>query len=430
MEELLQKLKEAHAKKMSKYIMPIIHNKYQLDQLLAAVSNMWMVQNVTKDKIVLKRVKSTKDIVNAQQLLESLKNLETVNKYFSPNNSTFMCQLSKTQKRSKAMGGGAQGKVVWYPDWRMDVVIKTTTPSPEDAASVALSGEYDLFEAPVNGVYKTDVSKVEVLTASMMNELAHGDGHSFSLFIPRFTAFYACPALHIVTEVIPNGTMRDTLNAFRVTGLQYDKVRELKVLMFQAIYTMISINKLGYVHQDSRPENFLVKNINDDEEYNGQNIGSASHWTLKMNDRSWKLPNVKKIAKLTDFGFTIRPKSPYATEGPFIELEITYTEDDVVYQQFEPGFRVLNEFRIGADVGHFLLMAMYRMPVELVHELLESLVPFWDIKQPLTEVAHYLTTRPDMTQFATDKWRTSPHLDNVDYTDLLDSAFFEDLFMD
>lgn len=273
------------------------------------------------------------EIVSPDTIVDIMRKGQDVNKMFShKDKNPEVCEISIGEFRNSGdkLGGGAEGVVYRIPSWRSDVAVKYIT----DAASKTL------FEKPIEGVY-TGGDLTEVLSGSLITKLLSGTSkEGYLLHVQRYMGFYSCINarqkydFYLITELVSGDFSKYFIAA--------DNLRELKVMLWQTIFSLHSLNLLEFFHQDSSVMNIFYKNLKPDDEFLGQNIFSAKEFTYRLDGREWRLPNVGKIAKVADFGYTSHLIDPM-----------------VFVRQAGEEYRISNDNRGAYDISFFIITMLF-----------------------------------------------------------------------
>ncbi|MFS8158933.1 MAG: hypothetical protein ACMG6E_01730 [Candidatus Roizmanbacteria bacterium] len=373
---------------------PLIADKYELDNFLASINDLFVLASITQEEILLRKVGYPHEYTSAKELSAAMQKMQPLNSLFAQSfkqaASGQFCQLTKS-KDAKAIGSGMQGTVYHIPSWRTDVVVKSII---IDKMAFTNSDKFAMFEDPKDGTYHVDLGLLEILASALINDFISGTlkgpqsdifadedknqdtdsnkgkggglqtpSSSFLLFVPRFMGFFACPTMHIISERLPEGRLDEFLTKNQNTDMTL-----CKVLLFQTFYTILALNKLGYQHLDGSLKNFLLRQINPGETYQDQDISKAKHWRLVLDDETWSIQNLGWIAKITDFGFMIKTKA--APGGPpYLLIE----QADI--SGIDPDYSINNESRPGYDISFIMLDLIERcsrvtLKVRKIYEVL------------------------------------------------------------
>lgn len=389
-----------------------------LSRIIRAVSKWFLLVAFQQDAHVFRKILEGADVTTIEELNEAMQTAQPLHELFDMAPDKEICEIAAKFKNQ--LGEGAQGQVFYHPEWRTDVAIKRIRTQKR----IIPEATQPFIPLPKNGAYSVTDGFLEMLSSSLIAELADGTSDKgYSLHIPRFTGFFTCPGnlpgmgtvydLYIITEL-----MQTDLKAALQKNAKDMKV--VKSLIWQALYTLISINAIGWQHHDASTRNFLVSDVKADEIFLNREIGQASRWVHRLNGKSWALRNFRKVVKVADFGFLVHLDDPM----------ITYS--DVKYVDVD--FRVTNKMKRGADVNYFILTA--------IENLGPSFAPFYetwwkligapklenDLYQTLWDVM--MTRKPwseDIEKVINRTFRTTEKYDDWDTIALLDADFFKDV---
>jgi hypothetical protein len=352
-------------------------------------------------------------IVTPEEINEALARKTRVESLFQFNGKKQICDVMKSEDRDK-LGAGRYGSVYFYPKWKSDVVVKIIT----GMFPVFKDSQYSV-EAAIgeDGTRKTS-DFLEVFSSSMLQELLTGEskfGHS--VHIPRFEGFFSCideneVSLYMIEEKLGNVLKHWIRKEVR-------SYNNLKCVIWQCLYILVFLNKLGWSHGDASTENFLVTKIDDEYYHNHTNIGDAKEWTYRLDDREWKLKNTKWLCKISDFGFM-----------QHFEPIKNMMFPNYISENFRiPGKKV----EPGADIGYFMItlggeLLMRNTKVfENVRPLFMDWFKLLGLKIDTDMYNHKLFLDRDASLFMLDTYRLKPTLEQINVSALLDSSYFDDV---
>lgn len=359
------------------------------------------------------------NMVLPEQINSAIQNKTRLESLFNVNGKHLVCKLVDDSNNIR-LGEGKQGEVFIYEKWRSDVAIKRIP----NVFPYIKKGDY-YFETDYigkNGERRTD-DMLEVFSSAVINSLAIGKspfGHSIN--IPRFESFFTCHDtmddaidVYIVEELLD-----ETFQAWE--RMHTDKNFDLtfKTILWQCLYTLVMLNKMGWSHADARHENFMIKKVEPGYYANNVDIGSAAEWTFRLDDKEWKLKNLGYIAKITDFGFMQHLKDP----------KIKFFRN----HWFE-NYRVPNdEVAPGADIGYFMIFMGYifalksRRRSESMKVLFQDWFGLMKSKIPNhMKLFDKIANDGDLKGFTLPSSRLDAKLEKFDVSALLDSAYFNDV---
>jgi len=317
------------------------------------------------------------------------------------------------------LGAGKYGTVYYYPKWRSDVVVKEVT----GVFPVLKGGKY-IVESSIgpNGERKTN-DFLEIFSSAQLHDLTTGTsrfGHT--IHIPRFEGFFTCVdemldehSLYIIEEKLDI----DFSGWIRAEALQQPIV--FKTLLWQCLYTLISLVKLGWGHGDASTANFLVGHVGYDYYLNHVNIGAANVWTYRLDGKEWKLRNYGHVAKISDFGFMQHFKDP--------RIELFQNEH-------HEGYRIpKGSLSPGADVGYFMInlgLHMIRLKDGTLFESMASLFQTWfgllNVKaSDHVKLFRRVLYEDEVKKFTLPSQRLVANLEKYDVSGILDSPYFDDV---
>jgi serine/threonine protein kinase len=188
--------------------------------------------------------------------------------------------------------------------------------------------------------------------------------------------------MYIVTEYCLGGDLKEYIN--KIQNLNYDKTIYWDII-FQMIYSVAFLHKLGYVHFDIKPSNFLIKD-------EGQLL-------------------------LSDFCLTIKEKDiiNYSSEdfegdSMFISPELFYKDRDIINKKtdiFSLGLSIL-QILINVDLPKNGLTWQLMRTVGIPEEFLNK-IPNFDgegeiFKKLIISMTNYKAdNRPDLENILKDK---------------------------
>uniref|UniRef100_A0A6C0CIW8 Protein kinase domain-containing protein n=1 Tax=viral metagenome TaxID=1070528 RepID=A0A6C0CIW8_9ZZZZ len=261
------------------------------------------------------------EIVRPEVIAELMKEEDSLDRLFENSHVTKIClrldailreeevnnRNIDAEPSDRYIGGGSEGSVYQINDWWSGVVIKVIQ-------------NVEMREGkPYNGKYTTSIF-TEVYGASLLSRLLDSTSDDGFLYhVQRYAGFFTCGEdkqhnnLYLLSE-----KMEGDIAHFCTVA---KSMQELKVILWQCIFTLVCLNKLEYYHNDPSAENFLYRRVPHDEIYEGTKVGSSESWTYKLSDeigeREWKLPNIELVAKITDFGYLTHLRKPilFTTEN-------------------------------------------------------------------------------------------------------------------
>ena len=382
--------------------------------IIRAASKWFFLVGFADDTHAFRKILDNADVTTIEELNDAMRMGQPLADLFNMDPEKEMCSIAN--KFGVKLGEGAQGDVFYHPEWRTDVAIKRIRTQKRIIAGATKP----FIRNPKQGVYSVTDGFLEMLSSSLIAELSDGTSDKgYSLHVPRFTGFFTCPGempglgtvydLYIITELMQT----DLKKELKFTG---DR-QIMKSLVWQALYTLISINAIGWQHHDASPRNFLVSDVQPNEIFLNREIGKASRWVYRLNGKSWSLKNFRKVVKVADFGFLVHLEAP----------EIHYSDELL------PEFRVTNKLKRGADVNYFMITIM--------RQLDDSFKPLFEdwwrlIKGPHVESLYATLLRtanagsPHTSQMAevfTEFLRSTEKYDDWDTVELLSSPFFSDI---
>lgn len=367
------------------------------------------------DLLIFRKIyKMLPDIVTTEQLNDLLDDAKDVTELFQPyKQGKEVCDIV-TKYPKIYIGGGADGDVFHFPSWRSDVVIKKLESiAPYDPSMPRP------FDIEIEGRKYGTRDFLEVFVGSLLNDLATGESQNgFTIHLPRFTGFFTCPHegshdLYIIEEKFQ-------------TDMQHwietnpTEVTKLKIMIWQVLYTLVSLSELKWVHFDCSPRNIFVQILESESYFDHQQVGKAGTWVYRLNDKEWKLKNVNIAVKIADFGYMHHFDNPQLALKPEIS---------------DIRFRVIDKFRRGVDIGYFmasLAFNMIRNPgvfkkfEPLYEEFLELMGT--RIVNIEAEFDKLLKSEPtELDEFFEETSRLKASFENIDFSSLLDSKFFSDV---
>jgi serine/threonine protein kinase len=197
-----------------------------------------------------------------------------------------------------------------------------------------------------------------------------------------------------------------------------------KSIVWQCLYTLTFLNRMGWSHGDASHNNFMIKKVGNPYYFRNVNVGAASEWTYKLDGRTWKLKNLGWLAKISDFGFMQHLKDPRITW-----LNNTWLESHRI-----PTTRIAP----GADIGYFLLYLGFSIYSRNTgnRELLQSMSALYNdwfkllgVKEPDHMKFFYrvLDSNPDVDYLFLPTSRLTKTYEDIDVSSLLDSSYFKDV---
>jgi hypothetical protein len=198
----------------------------------------------------------------------------------------------------KLLGSGYQGQVYFIDGFGNYAYKKIFTKKmliKEEGSSYTLSNDL-----------------VEIVALAMMRDFASGKiPNSFGLFIHEGVAYHMCnDGIVIITELEDDSLANMVLD-------QKFTAKELKVLVFQCCFVIISISKLKYTHNDTYLKNFFVRKLSNASRYNELSIGDARYWIVDLDQKRYEFINIGYVAKIADFG-AMNKLSTYSDPVSFV----------------------------------------------------------------------------------------------------------------
>lgn len=343
----------------------------------------------------------TPQIISPETIVQYMKTSRNLNDLFThkgKNPEVCDVTISLARKGAKKLGAGSEGSVFHIPEWRSDVVVKEIKD---------VYGK-NFLDDPIEGVY-TGGLLTEVLSGSLTTRLLSGsEEEGFLLHLQRYVGFYSCIDdkskynFYMVSELATSD--------FKIYLDKASDLREVKVLLWQTIFSLHALNVLEFYHQDASYNNVFVKNLEPTDEFLGNNIFSAESYIYRLNGMEWTLPNVKKIAKIADFGYTTHLSNPMV----FVRLA-------------DPQFRIGNSHKGAYDVSFFLRTVYYLFSRGLKVNL-KPLIEEW-----LTLMGFDSNLGPgkDLIQagVVTEEYRPTEKAEKWNPVDLLNGQFFSDILI-
>jgi hypothetical protein len=307
--------------------------------------------------------------------------------------------LSEHKISGKKLGSGAEGAVFHIPSWKSDVAIK-------EIKNAVLK---TFFNAPIEGVYSSEIL-TEVLSGSLVTELLSGTKkEGYLLHVQRYTGFFSCLNQNSNYDFYIVGELAD--GDFGNYLLQTMDLKELKVLIWQTLFSLYALNVLKFFHQDCSTRNIFYKILKPGDEFLGNDIYSSSYFTYRLRGKEWTLPNVGKIVKIADFGYMSHLSEPM-----------------VFVPQTPPGYRIGNEKKGAYDISYFM--------ISLFH-FVEKKSPKFDISPLLAEWLVLLGKDPNIRTsdmlvsngIINKTYRPTELAEKWDPLVLLNGSFFSDVVM-
>jgi len=363
------------------------------------------------------------EIVTPDELNELLRKAKPVNQLFQHTNLDMQtCQIIK--KTNKViLGSGMEGTVYYIPKWRSDVVVKIA----ENIHRYIPNHDPEMI-VEQNLVKKSYESEnTESLSNSLLNDLTTGQSNQgFSLHVQRTAGFFTCIENQSYDLVMLNEKMDGDLKTFfkkfykhfETNNVSNGDFKMFKAMVWQALFAIVSLNELGWLHQDASLHNFLVKKVSKDDTFLGNDIFSPSHWLYKLDNRSWKVSNVHMIVKIADFGWTIHTKNPKISTSKYAPDEYRMTQD---------------EMQKGSDVNYFLACLAYYAKNESWKRDIENFFQYWfklldleGIPDITDSIQNWTENDPrNLEDILTSALRLEKKYDNWDTLAILDAPFFE-----
>jgi serine/threonine protein kinase len=264
---------------------------------------------------------------------------------------------------------------------------------------------------------------LEVLSSAALNSLAIGQspfGHSIN--IPRFDSFFTChdDMEDVIDVYIVEELLDATFKGWEIShrGEGYDAI--FKTMLWQCLYTLVMLGKMGWSHGDASFGNFMVKKVKPGYHVNNVDVGSATDWTFRLDGQEWKLKNLGYIAKITDFGFMQHFKDP----------KIKFFKNS----WFESHRIPTDEVAAGADIGYFMISIGWAFALKSRRRMESMKVLFQDwfrlIKVKASDhmkLFDKLTAEGELKGFALESSRLDGKLEKHDVSSLLNSSYFDDV---
>lgn len=391
------------------------------------------------------------EVTTPEDLNAAMEGYKPLSDLFNLNPDKEVCEIAQHRgsaswmKPPVLLGGGAEGQVFHYPEWRTDVAVKRIITDhlfiPGATEPLIPKPSKSAHSSPI---YWVEQGFLEVLSSSLISELSTGSGHNgFSLHIPRFTGFFTCLhdetqmnesggvqagpkyEIYVITELM-QGSLEDALNA-ATSGRRPEDLLIAKSLIWQALYSLVSINALQWQHHDASPRNFLVSNVKRNELFLDMEIGKASRWVHKLElggkRYEWSLKNFLKVVKIADYGILTHE------DDPIIESD----------QKYGDAYRIDGKMKGAFDVNYFMTTlpgSLRKANPVLFEPLFKEWYALMGVPKGLTP-HNVLTTFQNLGKFETwpesvtevinYAFRSKPKYDNWNPISLLNSKFFSDV---
>ena len=188
--------------------------------------------------------------------------------------------------------------------------------------------------------------------------------------------------MYIVTEYCMGGDLKEYIN--KIKNLNYDK-NIFWDIIFQMIYSVSFLHKLGYVHFDIKPSNFLIKE-------NGQLLLSDFCLTIKEKD----------IINYTSEDFE--------GDSKFISPELFYKDRDIITKKtdiFSLGlsiFQILTNLELPKNGLNWQLIRTVGMPKDFLEKIPKFEGDNEIFKKLILSMTNYKANdRPDLDNILKDK---------------------------
>lgn len=385
-------------------------------------------------RMIFKKIKTlTPEITSPEAINEIISRSGDVSDGFNKDPEKFICQTVGNKKLRLVLGSGAQGSVFQVKEWRSDVVVKELT------IDMQYREPFVLFAKPKKGNYEVEYDQIEVLASAALSEVASGERSDlFCLHFPRFAGYFTCPipkrlggtrvGLYLIIEKLENLNFMKYMKSFKGGK---EELKTVKTNIWQALFAIFTMNKLGWMHQDSSDKNFLMRDTKNFH-WRGQNLSEANGLVYYFNGKRYVTSVTEKIPVLTDFGYSFRNRLDSARMAD--QPNIYSTEND------SGPFRLNNRFRKSFDAGYFLMTIIpFGLPTYNFHKELEPLfkkiVDMLMKSNPkvkidfdeLMEEYHKRRKEREIKKIVTEKWRIREEFDECDFQSLLDDEFFADV---
>lgn len=320
-----------------KFLIDVIQNMH-FNELVEEINRYFVLTRVSRDQIMMQKVDTLHpEIVAPKDLNDAIEKSQPLNILFNKSPDKFVCQLESRTDRK--LGAGIQGAVYSLKEWKSDVVIKRVKTRIQYRPNPV-----PIFSDPVNGNYSQPLDVIEILASSVLGEIANGQHENFfSLHFPRYSGYFICPSIKYATEdqvaviyLIIEKLEPRTLIKYLDSNISDV---ELKTVVWQSIFAIITMNRAGWSHQDSSDKNFLLRNV-EDIEWRGVSTKDVDYFSYELDGKEFKVKKTKYIPVLTDFGFGVR------------EIKPKIEASDI--GKIRKDFRAANNFRKGFDVNYFM----------------------------------------------------------------------------
>ena len=287
------------------------------------------------DDVSFQRLETMTPAIISPHIFNKFRSDKTIVQMLENSNSAPICNIVKTDD-VEIIGEGSEGTVFFIPKWNSEVVIKR----------LKRIGRFTKTKVGNDVKTKIGFEKEiqEATSSSILDELGylnkHYDGNreskNYMITMQRMGGFFGCPGdensdydLYMLFEKMD-------FDLYTFWKKRIGTFKDRLILIWHCLFTLITLNRLGWYHNDSSPANFLVKKIDKDQLYNGENIHDADYWEFVLDGKSWSVENNNYVAKLADFGFMTH-----------------FGEPEILGPEY-PEFNLTNKPKIGYDVAYFL----------------------------------------------------------------------------
>lgn len=277
-------------------------------------------------------------ITSPEDINRAIAQASPINNLFNTNIGKDVCDIVHNDPKV-VLGRGAEGEVFRVEHWYANVVVKKII-----GDNLYIDGDVIAFNDPIDGKYTSRSGVIEVFGSSVLNSIASGNNDAFfDIHLPRYEGYFICkePQGHIeyylISELLDGPSFTNHLKHL----VSAPNKTPLKVAIWQVLYSIICINRAGWVHQDCSTKNILTKPTRN-AYYRGQKLSDFQDLQYEIDNTTYTMPITEFLPVITDFGFMVKAS----------KVELSSPKD------FNSSFKVSNAFRSGFDVSYFLITLM------------------------------------------------------------------------